>query len=455
MKKSLLFLVALLATALVSSCNKDSLYAVDDYTSTNNISSIIIVSSNYTLGIPAIEMNNRYKYEYTYSDAPTTPTTGSFISNNAYGVPNITVKINSSKASLSGVKWMILKRPAKLASASTKAVESEVVFDGKISATRSKSDREVVTLTLENDSNNISFFEPNGYVYSVVAQQSDGSQITSDVACLIEGKEIQLLDVIMGCEVNGIVVNYEESFEMEADKVTFDKPQLYGVLEQGDSGEISKALTFEEMGFDKSQYKFYLKSLPGAETETLTAKVLKSEDAQEPFASSTQWEIGIHDRFKGYHYNEFNGEIGLEFCLEDGAGRVIEPSMCSYFYSVLDNVELTSSASVENMTTPFYTPVFNKFFTTNKLLDRVMGRSYPNSSDSQGFVDSFCNSSAVITLDGQASADITLDSSDEDEIKIKIDKKLADGKHTIKVSLTSSQIQTTVSQTITLTVSSK
>ncbi len=453
MKKNLQILAILIIAIVTTSCQKDNLYIVEvnDNVDDNNddandnviekISSMIFVSDNYSTGSPAIEMNDTYTYTYSTYDTGNGSTDGTFTSTST-GISDINIKVNPSNASLDDVEWRIVRR-----SATTKLMDSEELFEGEVIATRADATPENVTITVANDTTN--FFDADGgYVYSVVAAYSDGAEVASDVACLIDGSVITISSIFLGQEIDGSIFNYNtDRYAVTSDTTVVEKPLLYGIIENGDT------LSFEQMGIDDSQYSLSCIDYPYMTTATLAIFSSLYEDESDQWASAYQWIITVHSVFTGYNYDEFNGIIGIQFSLCNGDGELIDPFCVCKFDSSIGDVELTSAQTVSSGSLTF--GVFSAL-NEDKLMERIVGDNHNLIGDS--FISTYCgyygeSSAPKFYIDGVETSNITLDSSNVFSMTLAIDEALSAGTYTIRVVLSGDGMyDSTVSETITLTV---
>lgn len=437
MKKSWLIVVALITAISFVSCKKDELYYVTQ--AENRITSMVIMSDDYTSGLPSITTNNIYVYDYTGYNSYGSFISGEIESSSIFAISDIEIKINPSDASLDGVSWQIIRRAA-----ATKALESEQIFEGEFTATRSETYSELVTFSIESDDEG--FFESNGeYVYSVVALYDDGVEVSSDVACVNDGEIVTISELFMGTEVDGEVMIYGDDVVLTSNYEIVDKPQMYGILE---SGEI---LSFEQMGIDETKYSLTLASTPGSTTETLDVTVLDPLDAD--LETADQWLISINDRFDGYNYNELNGYVGLQFELCNSEGTVIDDCTVNY-YTYMDDAVLTNAATVTKNVSPFTVSVFSESVTETLFLERLLGST---STNSYSIASLYCNTSLYAYtpkyyIDDVVSSSMSLDYSDSDSIKLNVNLSLSTGVYMIKLELTSKLYSTVLTEIITLTV---
>lgn len=425
---------------MAASCSKDNLYIakIDD-----KISSMFVVSSDYSAGIPAIQMNDSYAYDYTHKF---TATSGVLNSNFSVGVSDINIKVNPSNASLDNVTWSLVRR-----SATTKVMDSEEVYSGQIIITRSETATEFVTLSVDGSQND--FFDiSQDYVYSVVATYEDLTEVSSDVACLAVGSTIQLQSIFMGQVIDGVVVDYSDNFKMTSNSMIIDEPVMYGVLP---SGEV---MTFEQMGIDESQYTLQsTESFAGATTATLAISAVDSDEDSES-TTTAQWEVTVHDRLEGYNYNEFNGYIGIQYELYDSSSELID-ILYSKIYTEMDDIELTKDTTISDDVSPFSFTVLCKNLDAD-YLDRIL-MLYPYAYEPYNdFVYYYCNddtnsglaNTPKFYINDVESTEIILDYSDSSNIKITLNNPLSAGSYQIKVALSSRNYATQITETTTLTV---
>ncbi len=414
MRKNLQFLAALIFAIITISCNKDNIYIVEEG-GENKITSLIVVSDDYTAGIPAIRMKDTYSYSG-----------GTFESDYVAGVASVEVKLNPSDASIDGVEWKIVRRAA-----TTKATEFEDVFDGEITATRSTTAPESVTLKIGDGTDG--FFVEEDHVYSVVAVYSEGVEVTSDVACLIEGYQFTISSVFMGDDAGrGYVTNYP----LYANSTVVDVPQMYGVLEGSGT-----TLSFEQMGIGEDQYTITATS---SSSSTLSVSTLVAD---------TQWKVSVANSYADYDYNELNGYASITFTLKDSTPNVVEQLTCDFYTTMDDVADLTNSFSIQQEYSSVTFGVLSTSLSTDNLLGRLI---YDGTTAS--FIYSYCDTAnsandIVYYIDGNVSTNPTLDyTTNTSNMQLTITESLSVGVHYIKICLSSEDYATTVTEVITFTV---